>query len=142
LRAAISVSIAGLIQIAGPFLDPWRETDRAAQRARRSDKQRARLDELDAIEARTDAEEIEYLTLWRFTDHADRDRAHRRGEADPNGQLNGQRSPGHHDGVPGAVLTDAPTRRSPALITPPRPQATATALQADAPDNSSLSGHG
>ncbi|WP_460492275.1 alpha/beta fold hydrolase [Dactylosporangium cerinum] len=67
--------VAGLIQIAGPFLDPWREADRAAQRARRTDQQRARLDELDAIESRTDAEEIEYLTLSWFTDHADRARA-------------------------------------------------------------------
>jgi pimeloyl-ACP methyl ester carboxylesterase len=55
--------VAGLIQIAGPFLDPWREADRAAQRARRSDEQQARLDELDAIEPRTDAEGIEYLTF-------------------------------------------------------------------------------
>lgn len=34
--------VAGLIQIAGPFLDPWREADRAAQRARRSGPRRAR----------------------------------------------------------------------------------------------------
>ncbi|MDI6105120.1 alpha/beta hydrolase [Actinoplanes sp. NEAU-A12] len=67
--------VAGLIQIAGPFLEPWREADRAAQRARRTDQQQARLDELDATRARTDAEEIEYLTLSWFTDHADRDRA-------------------------------------------------------------------
>ncbi|MGV9306295.1 alpha/beta fold hydrolase [Nonomuraea sp. NPDC004354] len=67
--------VAGLIQIAGPFLDPWREADRAAQRARRTDEQQTRLDELDAIESRTDAEEIEYLTLSWFTDHADRTRA-------------------------------------------------------------------
>jgi hypothetical protein len=55
--------------------DPWREADRAAQRARRSDEQQARLDELDAIESRADAEETEYLALSWFTDHADRDRA-------------------------------------------------------------------
>lgn len=67
--------VAGLIQIAGPFLYPWREADLAAQRARRSGEQQARLDELDAIASRTDAEEIEYLTLSWFTDHADRDRA-------------------------------------------------------------------
>jgi pimeloyl-ACP methyl ester carboxylesterase len=67
--------VAGLIQIAGPFLDPWREADQAAQRARRSADQQARLDELDAIQERTEAEEIEYLTLAWFTDHADRDRA-------------------------------------------------------------------
>jgi proline iminopeptidase len=67
--------VAGLIQIAGPFLEPWRDADRAAQRARRSDEQQARLDELDAMESRTEAEETEYLTLSWFTDHADRDRA-------------------------------------------------------------------
>ncbi|TYB62303.1 alpha/beta hydrolase [Nonomuraea sp. PA05] len=67
--------VAGLIQLAGPFLNPWREADRAAQLARRTGEQQARLDELDAIASRTEAEEIEYLTLSWFTDHADRDRA-------------------------------------------------------------------
>jgi pimeloyl-ACP methyl ester carboxylesterase len=67
--------VAGLIQIAGLFLEPWREANRTAQRARRSDEQQARLDELDAIESRTEAEEIQYLTLSWFTDHADRERA-------------------------------------------------------------------
>jgi len=67
--------VSGLIQIAGPFLEPWREAALAAQRERRTDKQQARLDELDAIEARTDAEEIEYLALSWCTDHADRTRA-------------------------------------------------------------------
>ncbi|MEU8319679.1 alpha/beta hydrolase [Nonomuraea sp. NPDC048881] len=67
--------VAGLIQIAGPFLDPWREADQAAQRARRTDEQQTRLDDLDATESRTDAEEIEYLTLSWLTDHADRTRA-------------------------------------------------------------------
>ena len=64
--------VAGLIQLAGPFLFPWREADRAAQRVRRSGQQQARLGELDAIAVRTDAEEIEYLALSWFTDHADR----------------------------------------------------------------------
>ena len=67
--------VAGLIQLAGPFLDPWREADLAAQRARRSDRQQARLDELGAIASRTDAQETEYLALSWFTDHADRARA-------------------------------------------------------------------
>jgi proline iminopeptidase len=67
--------VAGLVQIAGPFLGPWREADQAAQRARRSSEQQARLEELDAIGSRTDAEEIEYLSLSWFTDHADQDRA-------------------------------------------------------------------
>lgn len=67
--------VAGLIQLAGPFLDPWREAYIAAQRARRSGEQQARLDALDAIASRTGAEETEYLTLSWFTDHADRARA-------------------------------------------------------------------
>jgi pimeloyl-ACP methyl ester carboxylesterase len=67
--------VAGLIQLAGPFLDPWREAYLAAQRVRRSGDQQARLDELEVIAVRSDAEEIEYLTLSWFTDHADRARA-------------------------------------------------------------------
>jgi pimeloyl-ACP methyl ester carboxylesterase len=67
--------VAGLIQLAGPFLDPWREADLAAQRARRSGEQQARLDELDAIASRSDAEETEFLALSWFTDHADQARA-------------------------------------------------------------------
>jgi pimeloyl-ACP methyl ester carboxylesterase len=67
--------VAGLVQIAGPFLEPWREAYRAAERARRSDEQQARLDELDATGSRTEAQEIEYLTLSWFTDHNDRERA-------------------------------------------------------------------
>ena len=67
--------VAGLIQLAGPFLDPWREADRAAQRARRSGQQQARLNELGASTTRTDEEEIEYLALSWFTDHADPARA-------------------------------------------------------------------
>jgi len=67
--------VAGLIQLAGPFVGPWREADLAAQRARRSVEQQARLDELGAIASRTDAEETEYLTLSWLTDYADRARA-------------------------------------------------------------------
>jgi pimeloyl-ACP methyl ester carboxylesterase len=67
--------VAGLILIAGPFLDPWREADRAARRARRTSEQQARLDDLEAVASRSDAEEIEYLTLSWFTDHADQARA-------------------------------------------------------------------
>lgn len=67
--------VAGLVQIAGPFLGPWREADRATQRQRRTEQQQTRLDELDAIGSRTGAEEIEYLTLSWFTDHADHSRA-------------------------------------------------------------------
>jgi pimeloyl-ACP methyl ester carboxylesterase len=67
--------VAGLIHLAGPFLYRWREADLAAQRARRSGEQQARLDELGAIASRTDMQETEYLTLSWFTDHADRARA-------------------------------------------------------------------
>lgn len=67
--------VAGLIQIAGPFLDPWREACRSAERARRTDQQQARLDELGALDARTETEETEFLALSWLTDHADRTRA-------------------------------------------------------------------
>ncbi|ACQ78849.1 alpha/beta hydrolase fold protein [Beutenbergia cavernae DSM 12333] len=67
--------VAGMVHLAGPFLGSWREADQATQRARRTDDQQRRLDELGDIEARTDAEEIEFLTLSWFTDHADRARA-------------------------------------------------------------------
>lgn len=67
--------VAGLVQLAGHFLDPWRDGYRVAQRVRRTAGQQARLDELEAIEVRTEAEEVEYLTLSWFTDHADRARA-------------------------------------------------------------------
>jgi proline iminopeptidase len=67
--------VAGLIHIAGPFLDPWRDAYQAAQRERRTDEQQTRLDELGAVTSRTDAEEIEFLTLKWFPDHADQARA-------------------------------------------------------------------
>ena len=67
--------VAGLVQIAGPFLGSWREAYSSAQRARLTDEQQARLGELDAVAARTEAEEIEFLTLKWVTDHADRNRA-------------------------------------------------------------------
>ena len=67
--------VGGLIQLAGLFTESWREADRATQRARRSDEQQARLDELGAIQSRTDDEEIEFLALSWFTDHADQERA-------------------------------------------------------------------
>ncbi|BCJ33705.1 hypothetical protein Athai_12080 [Actinocatenispora thailandica] len=67
--------VAGLVQLAGPFLGSWREPDLAAQRARRSRRQQERLERLDAVASRTEAEEVEYLALSWFTDHADRARA-------------------------------------------------------------------
>lgn len=67
--------VAGMIQLAGPFLDPWRKSYQASQLERRSAEQQGRLEELEAIGSRTDAEEIEFLTLQWFTDHADQHRA-------------------------------------------------------------------
>jgi hypothetical protein len=43
--------------------------------------QQARLDELDSIESRTDAEEIEYLTLSWFTGSAKKGRKHQANSA-------------------------------------------------------------
>ena len=63
--------VAGVIFLSGPFLGSWREPTRAAECSRRSPRQQARLDELGAYAARSDAEEVEFLTLSWFTDHAD-----------------------------------------------------------------------
>lgn len=67
--------VAGLVHLAGPFLDPWREAYRATERARRSDLQQARLEQLEATDPRSEDEEIEFLALSWFTDHTDPERA-------------------------------------------------------------------
>jgi proline iminopeptidase len=63
--------VAGVVYLCGPFVGPWRDPTRTAERARRSDSQQARLEELEVLASRTDEEEIEYLALSWFTDHAD-----------------------------------------------------------------------
>lgn len=67
--------VAGVIYLSGPFLGPWREAARAVERSRRSEQQQARLDELTALTSRAEAEEVEFLTLSWFPNHADRERA-------------------------------------------------------------------
>lgn len=67
--------VAGVVYLAGPFVGPWREPTKATERARRSPAQQDRLAELAAVDSRTHDEEIEFLTLSWFPDHADRDRA-------------------------------------------------------------------
>jgi pimeloyl-ACP methyl ester carboxylesterase len=67
--------VAGVVYLCGPFVGPWRDATRAAERARRSDSQQARLEQLDVLTSRTDEEEIEYLALSWFTDHADQNHA-------------------------------------------------------------------
>jgi proline iminopeptidase len=67
--------VAGLVLLAGPFLDPWRDADRHTREQRMSDTQRARLAELDAAKHRTEEQEQERLTLAWFPDHYDQDRA-------------------------------------------------------------------
>ena len=67
--------VAGVVYLCGPFVGPWRDPTRTAERARRSDSQQARLEQLDALTSRTDEEEIEYLALSWFTDHADQNHA-------------------------------------------------------------------
>lgn len=67
--------VAGMIYLCGPFLGAWRETTHAVERKRRSGPNQTRLELLKAITPRTNEEEIEYLTLSWFTDHADRQRA-------------------------------------------------------------------
>ncbi len=67
--------VAGMIFLAGPFLGDWREPFHAVERSRRSAEQDARLSSLRGLEQRTENEEVEFLTLSWFTDHADADEA-------------------------------------------------------------------
>ena len=63
--------VARVVYLCGPFVGPWRDPTRTAERARRSDSQQVRLEELEVLASRTDEEEIEYLALSWFTDHGD-----------------------------------------------------------------------
>jgi len=67
--------VAGIVYLSGPFLGDWRTIARATERDRSSPDQRARREELETVPHRSDPEEIEFLTLSWFTDHADRARA-------------------------------------------------------------------
>lgn len=67
--------VAGIIYLSGPFLGPWRDPTRATEVSRRSPQQQARLVALGAAAVRSDAEEVEFLTLAWFPDHADHQRA-------------------------------------------------------------------
>jgi proline iminopeptidase len=67
--------VAGVVYLSGPFLGPWRELTRAAERERRSNEQQARLDELAALMPLIGEEEVEFLTLTWFPDHADTQQA-------------------------------------------------------------------
>lgn len=67
--------VAGIVYLAGPFLGAWREPTRATEAARRSEHQQARLETLEGSSVRSEAEEIEFLTLSWFPDHVDPQRA-------------------------------------------------------------------
>lgn len=68
--------VAGLVQIAGPFLGPrWRSAQDAAERSRRTPEQQARFVDLSGKPHLTVAEDIEFLTLAWFTNHADTTKA-------------------------------------------------------------------
>jgi pimeloyl-ACP methyl ester carboxylesterase len=67
--------VAGLVLLAGPFLEPWREADRRTREQRMTEVQRARLAELDAADSRTEEQEQERLSLSWFPDHHDPERA-------------------------------------------------------------------
>ena len=67
--------LAGLVLLAGPFVGSWREADAATRGRRMTGEQRARMAALEAVPARSDAEEQELLTLAWFPDHDDQQRA-------------------------------------------------------------------
>ncbi|MEE2057261.1 alpha/beta fold hydrolase [Rhodococcus artemisiae] len=69
--------VARLVHLAGPFTGNWRELCKATEVSRRTYTQQSRFEILDAMEVRSEAEEIEFLALAWFTDHADRRRAWR-----------------------------------------------------------------
>ncbi len=67
--------VAGLVCLAGPFLGDWHTAYRTVRQARRTAAQQQRLDQLAAVEPRTEEQEVEFLTLSWFTDHHDQERA-------------------------------------------------------------------
>lgn len=67
--------VAGIVYLTGPFLGAWSDPTHVAEASRRSEHQQARLRTLQAISDRSAAEEIEFLTLSWFPDHADPKRA-------------------------------------------------------------------
>lgn len=66
--------VAAMLLMCGPFTGDWRVGDQAARDRRMSAAQRKRLRELDESVSRTENQEVEFLTLSWFTDHADPER--------------------------------------------------------------------
>ena len=66
--------VTGIVGISGTGLGDWRSAYRAERAARMTTAQRDRCRQLEMSE-RSDGEEVEFLTLSWFTDHADRTRA-------------------------------------------------------------------
>lgn len=69
--------VAAVLLMAGPFTGDWRAADRAERDRRMTAAQRERLDALDLLPHRTEDQEVEFLTLSWFTDHADAERGWR-----------------------------------------------------------------
>ncbi|MBB6037814.1 alpha/beta fold hydrolase [Phytomonospora endophytica] len=63
--------VAALLLMCGPFIGEWRTQDRHERHRRMSAEERERLRLLTETPRRTEEEEVEYLTLSWFTDHAD-----------------------------------------------------------------------
>ena len=66
--------VAALVGISGTGIGDWRSAYRAERTARMTRQQRDRYQQLESID-RSEEEEIEFLTLAWFTDHADRTQA-------------------------------------------------------------------
>jgi pimeloyl-ACP methyl ester carboxylesterase len=67
--------LAGLILLSGPFIEPWHEAYRRTRNTRMTMAQRERRSELQKVEVRSEAEEVELLVLSWVSDHADQQRA-------------------------------------------------------------------
>ncbi|MFI8931280.1 alpha/beta fold hydrolase [Streptomyces sp. NPDC053474] len=66
--------VAAMLLMCGPFVGDWRTDYRAARAHRMTPAQRERLSVLQQEPHRTEAQEVELLTLSWFTDHADPER--------------------------------------------------------------------
>lgn len=66
--------VAAMLLTAGPFVGDWRAGDRLERSRRMSALQQNRYRELDELRHRTEDQELEWLTLGWFTDHADPER--------------------------------------------------------------------
>ncbi|SDN41926.1 proline iminopeptidase [Actinacidiphila guanduensis] len=73
---------SAVLLMCGPFVGDWRAPYRAERDRRMPARERERLGALESLPRRTEAQEVELLTLAWFTDHADPERGRARAARD------------------------------------------------------------